>query len=112
MSTKSLVQWFTEVEDPRDGPALRHNLTEILVVAVCGIPAGAQSWTEIALWGTLKLAWLRRFVPLANGMPSHDTFARVRKSLPSLAWSNAIPVERPRDGCCRPTSKAWRYPYA
>jgi hypothetical protein len=60
---------------------LRHNLTEILIVAVCGILAGAQSWTEIALWGTLKLAWLRRFVPLANGMPSHDTFARVLRLL-------------------------------
>jgi predicted transposase YbfD/YdcC len=81
MPTKSLMQWFTEIEDPRDGPALRHNLTEILVVAVCAILGGAQSWTEVALWGTLKLAWLRRFVPLTNGMPSHDTFARVFRLL-------------------------------
>ena len=81
MSTKSLVEWFDEVEDPRDGPALRHNLTEILVVAICAILAGAQSWTEVALWGTFKLAWLRRFTPLANGIPSHDTFARVFRLL-------------------------------
>jgi hypothetical protein len=50
-------------------------------VAVCAILSGAQSWTEIALWGTLKLAWLRRFIPLTNGIPSHDTFARVFRLL-------------------------------
>jgi predicted transposase YbfD/YdcC len=97
MSTKSLVQWFTEIEDPRDGPALRHNLTEILVVAVCAILSGAQSWTEIALWGTLKLAWLRRFMPLTNGIASHDTFARVFRLLDAKhfefafrGWINGI----------------------
>jgi hypothetical protein len=50
-------------------------------VAVCAILGGAQGWTEVALWGTLKLAWLRRFMPLTNGMPSHDTFAHVFRLL-------------------------------
>jgi hypothetical protein len=51
MSTKSLVEWFSEFDAPRNGPALHHNLTERLVVAICAILAGARSGTGGAVSG-------------------------------------------------------------
>ncbi len=87
---KSLVDWLGEVADPRTGPAKRHDLVEILVVAICGILSGAESWTEIELWGQLKLAWLRRYLRLENGIASHDTFGRVFRLLDSRQFEAAF----------------------
>ncbi|WP_206956009.1 transposase family protein [Trinickia acidisoli] len=50
----SLVHWLGELDDPRDGPALRYDLTELLVVAVCAILCGAQNVTDIAEWGGVR----------------------------------------------------------
>ena len=50
---------------------------DILVIAVCAVIACAQSWEDIALYGRSKLGWLRQFLALPNGIPSHDTFRRV-----------------------------------
>jgi len=47
------------------------------VIAVCAVIACAESWDDIALYGRSKLAWLRTFPELPNGIPSHDTFRRV-----------------------------------
>jgi predicted transposase YbfD/YdcC len=52
-------------------------LLDILVIAVCAVVACAESWCDIALYGRSKLAWLRTFLELPNGIPSHDTFRRV-----------------------------------
>jgi len=49
----------------------------VLVIAVCAVIACAESWDDIALYGRSKLAWLRTFLDLPNGIPSHDTFRRV-----------------------------------
>ena len=50
---------------------------DILAIAVCAVIACAESWDDIALYGRSKLAWLRTFLELPNGIPSHDTFRRV-----------------------------------
>src|SRR5215207_3081586 len=55
----------------------RHQAHRILVIAVCAVIACAESWNDIALYGRSKLAWLRTFLALPNGIPSHDTFRRV-----------------------------------
>jgi len=65
------------VEDPRCSGKVEHRLVEVLVIAVCAVIACAESWDDIALYGRSKLAWLRTFLELANGIPSHDTFRRV-----------------------------------
>ena len=52
-------------------------MIDILVIAVCAVIACAESWDDIALYGRNKLGWLRSFLTLANGIPSHDTFRRV-----------------------------------
>jgi predicted transposase YbfD/YdcC len=77
MSIKSLVEQFSALEDPRIVGKVAHRLIDILVIAVCAVIACAESWDDIALYGRSKEGWLRRFLDLPNGIPSHDTFRRV-----------------------------------
>ncbi len=77
MSIESLGQYFGAIEDPRCPGKVEHRLVEVLGIAVCAVIACAESWDDIALYGRSKLAWLRTFLELANGIPSHDTFRRV-----------------------------------
>ncbi len=77
MSIEKLERYFVAVEDPRCSGKVEHRLIEVLVIAVCAVIACAESWDDIALYGRSKLAWLRTFLELANGIPSHDTFRRV-----------------------------------
>lgn len=68
---------FAPLKDPRIERTKRHQLLDIIIVAICGIICGAESWVEIAEFGQAKLAWLKQYLPLSNGIPSHDTFGRV-----------------------------------
>src|SRR3954471_15293934 len=77
MSIENLVRHLGGVEDPRCQGKIEHRLIDILVIAVCAVIACAESWDDIALYGRSKLAWLRTFLELPNGIPSHDTFRRV-----------------------------------
>src|SRR3954468_1506464 len=77
MSIEGLVRHFSVVEDPRCQGKIDHRLIDILVIAVCAVIACAESWDDIALYGRSKLTWLRTFLDLPNGIPSHDTFRRV-----------------------------------
>lgn len=77
----SLVQALSEIEDPRVGNGKRHDLVEILVIAICGIFAEVEGFEDIAEWARVKEPWLRRFLRLENGIPSHDTFNRVFRIL-------------------------------
>src|SRR3954453_22337746 len=77
MSIEGLVRHFSVVEDPRCQGKIDHRLIDILVIAVCAVIACAESWDDIALYGRSKLAWLRTFLELPNGIPSHDTLRRV-----------------------------------
>jgi len=70
------LQAFDELEDPRSR-ACAHRLDELLLVALCAITSGADSWVTVVDWGRMKLDWLRRWLPFANGIASHDTFSRV-----------------------------------
>ena len=77
MSIESLVRHFSVGADPRCQGKIEHRLLDIRVIAVCAVIACAESWDDIALYGRGKLAWLRTFLDLPNGIPSHDTFRRV-----------------------------------
>lgn len=77
MSIQGLVEQFSALEDPRIVGKVDHRLIDILVIAVCAVIACAESWDDIALYGRSKEGWLRRFLDLPNGIPSHDTFRRV-----------------------------------
>lgn len=78
--SQRLVEVFTAFEDladPRIERTRRHELFDLLVVALCGTIAGADGWYDIERFGNERLTWLRTFLPLPNGIPSHDTFGRV-----------------------------------
>lgn len=77
----SLVEEFSEIVDSRDGPALRHKLMDILVIACCTFLCGGRTFTDMEMFGTVAEEWLRTFLELPNGIPSHDTFNRVFQSL-------------------------------
>src|SRR3954467_12128566 len=74
---EALITEFEAIEDPRDPRKVEHRLVDILVIAVCAVIAAAESFEDMADYGRCKEAWLRGFLALPNGIPSHDTFRRV-----------------------------------
>lgn len=76
---------FSAVPDPRAANA-RHPLHEVLLVALAATLCGAQTCVDIATFARAKLPLLRRFVRLAHGAPSHDTFSRLFQALDPLAF--------------------------
>jgi hypothetical protein len=62
--------------DPRAGNA-RHDLLEVLCIALAAILCGAESCSDMADFGQSKEVLLRLFLGLEHGIPSHDTFSRV-----------------------------------
>ena len=74
---EGLAACFAGLADPRETRRCDHRLIDILVIAVCAVIACAESWEDIELYGRSKLAWLKTFLALPNGIPSHDTFRRV-----------------------------------
>jgi predicted transposase YbfD/YdcC len=77
----SFVRHFAELTDPRVDRTKKHRLDDILVIALCAVICGADSFEEIARFGKVRHDWLRRFLTLPNGVPSHDTFNRVFAAL-------------------------------
>ncbi len=71
---------FSELPDPRDDNA-RHDLLEMLVIALCAVLCGAEDCSDMALFGRAKEAFFREFLSLRHGIPSHDTFSRVFRLL-------------------------------
>ena len=93
METESkprLADVFVGIRDPRQVKKVNHDLVELLVVAVCGVLAGADDFVEIEAWATEKLDWFRRYLKLANGIPSHDTFGRVFAAIDADAFGAAF----------------------
>jgi hypothetical protein len=70
---------FEGLEDPRTGNAGRPQLLEILMIALCTVLCGGQS--AMAEFAEDKEAFLRGFLTLEHGPPSHDTFSRVLRRL-------------------------------
>src|SRR5262245_44152066 len=73
----SIPTYFAKLQDPRRAHRRLHHLQDILVIALCAVIAGAQDWQDIVTFGRKRLDWLRRFLALPHGIPSHDTFERV-----------------------------------
>lgn len=77
----SIVTHFGKVKDPRINRTKLHELLDIIIIAICGVICGADNWVDIELFGRAKIDWLRTFLKLPNGIPSHDTFGRVFAAL-------------------------------
>ena len=100
----SLLHHFSALEDPRCAFKVEHRLLDIVVIAVCAVIACAESFEDMALYGRSKQAWLQQFLPLSNGIPSHDTFRRVLMLLQPdafevcfSAWAQALSEPLPRE---------------
>jgi predicted transposase YbfD/YdcC len=72
-----LADVFVSIQDPRQAAKVEHDLVELLVVAVNAVLVGADTFVEIELWAREKLEWLRGYLRLTHGIPSHDTFGRM-----------------------------------
>ena len=73
----SIQQHFGGVKDPRIDRCKRHQLLDILVIAICAVICGADDWVEVEAFGNARLAWFKTFLALPHGIPSHDTFGRL-----------------------------------
>lgn len=73
----SIAKHFEGLSDPRTGNAKAHIFLEILIIAICAVICGADGWSDVELFGKNKKEWLKTFLELPKGIPSHDTFGRV-----------------------------------
>ncbi len=93
----SITTHFAELEDPRVERTKLHKLLDILVIAICAVVCGADNWVAVEQFGHAKLEWLKTFLELPNGIPSHDPFGRVFAHLDPeqfqqcfLSWVQAV----------------------
>lgn len=75
------VECFGTIEDPRVDRTKKHLLLDIIALGLCAVIAGAEGWEEIEDFGQAHYAWFDGFLGLPNGIPSHDTIARVFSAL-------------------------------
>lgn len=74
---RTLGEHFGLLEDPRAAHLIDHGLLDIIMIAICAVICGAETWTDVELVGNERVDWLRQFLVLESGIPSHDTFGRV-----------------------------------
>src|SRR5271157_3126751 len=82
----SVLEYFAALPDPRRDHGKVHMLDEIVFMSISAVLCGADSWQEIADYSQSKYDWLKTFLTLPGGVPSHDTFRRVYCLLDPLAF--------------------------
>ena len=99
LPASSFQDYFATLTDPRcpDAPNSRHQLRDILIIAVCAVIGGADGWEDIEEDGTSHAEWCTTFLDLPYGIPGHDTFRRVFSRLDPadvtqgfIAWIEAL----------------------
>jgi predicted transposase YbfD/YdcC len=83
---EDFAELFEDLEDPRTGNAKRHALHEIVLIALCTVLSGGETCADMALFGRLKQSFLKEFLVLEHGIPSHDTFSRLFRLLDPAAF--------------------------
>ncbi len=82
----SISEHFNDLDDPRKSGIVKHNLLDILTISICVIVSGANGWSQVETFAKTKKVWLKNFLELPNGIPSHDMFNRVMNRLPALKF--------------------------
>lgn len=99
LPASSFQDYFATLTDPRcpDAPNSRHQLMDILLIAVCAVICGAEGWEDIEEYGTVHAKWFADILDLPHGIPGHDTFRRVLSRLDPeeltrcfIAWTEAL----------------------
>lgn len=95
--SKSLEEHFEDLPDPRIEGKCKHKLLDIVLLAISATIAQAETWQDIELFGKTREAWLKQWLELPNGIPSHDTIERVFRKLDAeafescfVSWANEI----------------------
>lgn len=87
---EAIEEHFSKVNDPRIDRRKEHKLIDMIVISICAVICGAEGWTDIENFGNSKLPWLKTFLELPNGIPSHDTFGRVFSMLDAQQFQLAF----------------------
>ena len=87
---EAIEEHFSKVNDPRRDRTKDHKLIDIIAIAICAVICGAEGWVDIENFGNSKLSWLKTFLELPNGIPSHDTFGRVFSLIDAQAFQLAF----------------------
>ena len=102
--TTTISIHFADLPDPRVERCKHHQLLDIVTIAICAVISNADGWIDIEAYGRAKEPWLRQFLELPAGIPSHDTFSRVFAKLDPIAfqtcfvqWVDAIRTKLPGD---------------
>lgn len=90
MATASILEYFASVPDPRIARSKLHPLASVLVLSLCAVVCGADSFVAIEHFGRAREAWLKTFLELPNGIPSHDTIGRIFAMLDPRALEEAF----------------------
>ena len=99
LPASSFQDYFATLTDPRcpDAPNSRHQLMDMLIIAVCAVICGADGWEDIEEYGTSQAEWFATFLAFPHDIPGHDTFRRVLsrldpEELPQgfIAWTEAL----------------------
>ncbi|MGH7262100.1 MAG: ISAs1 family transposase [Nitrospiraceae bacterium] len=85
-----VYEHFENVTDPRVNRGANYPLVEMVFVALCGAICDCNSWVDVAEFGRAKLNWFRKFLPLEQGIPSHDTFTEVFARLDTIEFYAAL----------------------
>src|SRR5213593_4383788 len=86
----SIKKYFTSLRDPRVRNRTEHRLLDIIAIALCGVIANCDGWTDIIDFATNRIAWCKRFLKLPHGIPSH--------SRPCSRMGRAMPAQTPTPG--------------
>lgn len=87
---EAIKEHFGKVSDPRVDRTKDHKLIDIIAIAICAVICGAEGWVDVEVFGNSKLAWLKTFLELPNGIPSHDTFGRVFSMMDAQEFQTAF----------------------
>jgi predicted transposase YbfD/YdcC len=98
----SIMDHFQDLEDPRIERSKRHQLLDIVAIAICAVICGADTWVYVEMFGRSKEEWFRTFLDLPHGIPSHDTFGDVFSRLDPeqfqrcfMEWTQAVAALMP-----------------
>ncbi|MEN4011274.1 MAG: ISAs1 family transposase [Bellilinea sp.] len=87
---ENLKKCLRKVNDPRIDRTKRHKLIDILIIAILAVICGADSWVDVEMFANSKIEWLKTFLEIPNGIPSHDTFGRVFALINPIEFENGF----------------------